>query len=295
MDAYYVYYPAVSKTFDAIGTWLVHPGITIAAILFFGWLGRHFGGMVIAQTIRRLIRSSSLKPMSDDDIKKRQNTLINLLDIIWKALLVVIVACLVFEQIFPSVDLTPFFASAGIMGLALGFGAQSLIKDFLSGIFIISENQYRVGDVVDIEGAAGTVERLTIRSTILRDSSGNVHFLPNGTVNHVINKTMGFSKINFTLAVDPDTDIDRLAKVIDDVGKAMYQDEKWSQLLLEAPHFSNVGTVSDVTLEVTIIGKTNPSKQWAATGEMRKRLIKAFDQHKIKLAHIPTITASSKK
>lgn len=280
---------------EYVGNWLVEPGITILAILFFGWLGRYFGGMIIEQIMRKVIRSSNLNPLSNDDVKKRQDTLISLLTVIWKILLVVVVACLIFQQIFPKVDLTPFFASAGIVGIAIGFGAQSLIKDFLSGIFIITENQYRVGDIVDLEGAAGTVERITIRSTVLRDASGNVHFMPNGEILHVINKTMGFSKINFTLAVDPETDIDKLARVIDETGEKMYKDEKWNELLLEAPHFLNVGTVSDMALEVTIIGKTNPSKQWSATGELRKRLIKAFEKNKIELAHIPTITTTPGK
>ncbi len=284
------WYPILKRASE----WMIEPGLTVIAILFFGWLGRHFGGMIIDRLIRQTVRSSTLNPLSADDVKKRQDTLISLLTVIWKGVLILTVVFLVFQQVFPRIDLTPFFASAGIVGIALGFGAQSLIKDFLSGIFIITENQYRVGDVVDIEGAAGTVERITIRSTVLRDASGNVHFLPNGEVLHVINKTMGFSKINFTLAVHPDTDIDKLAKLIDDVGEKMYEDEKWSEKLLEAPHFLNVGTVSDMALEVTIVGKTNPSKQWSATGELRKRLIRAFDKNKIELAHIPTITTSSK-
>ncbi len=201
---------------------------------------------------------------------------------------------MVFEQLFPQIDLTPFFASAGIVGIALGFGAQSLIKDFLSGLFIIAENQYRVGDIVDIEGATGTVERLTMRSTILRDNSGNVHFLPNGMVAHVINKTMGFSKVNFSLAVDPETDVDRLAAVIDEVGLKLSLDDKWKDKILEAPHFLNIGTISDLALEVTITGKTNPSQQWSVTGEMRRRLLKAFEKHKVVLAHIPVAPGSKK-
>ena len=182
-----------------------------------------------------------------------------------------------------------------LLGVAIGFGAQSLIKDFLSGIFIIVENQYRVGDIVDIQGAAGTVERVTIRSTVIRDASGNVHFLPNGEVLHVINKTMGFSKVNFTLTVDPDTDIDKLSTIIDEVGLKLSEDEKWKEKILEAPHFLNIGTFNDIALEVTIIGKTNPSQQWSVTGEMRRRLLKAFAKHKIELAHIPGLPSSDKK
>ena len=279
----------------ALGHWLIDPGVAIIAIVGFAWLGRHFGGLVITQLVRRLIRSTRYNPLPADDVTKRRDTLSSLFTVIWKIVLIVVASCLVFQQLFPKVDLTPFFASAGLLGVAVGFGAQSLIKDFLSGIFIIVENQYRVGDVVDIEGAAGTVERVTIRSTVIRDNSGNVHFLPNGSVIHVINKTLGYSRVNFTLAVDPDTDIDRLAKIIDEVGVQLAEDEKWSTKVLEAPHFINIGTFSDVAMEVTVGGKTHPSQQWSVTGEMRQRLIKTFAKHKIELAHIPGIPTNIPK
>jgi small-conductance mechanosensitive channel len=275
--------------------WLIEPGLTILAIIGFAWLGRHFGGVVITQMVNRLVRSTAFNPLSPEDVTKRRDTLSSLFTVIWKVVLVVVASALIFEQLFPSVDLAPFFASAGLIGVAIGFGAQSLIKDFLSGIFIIVENQYRVGDIVDIEGAAGTVERVTIRSTVIRDVNGNVHFLPNGQVMHVINKTMGFSKVHFTLVVDPDTDIDKLAKLIDEVGTDLAEDDKWKDKILEAPHFLNIGSFSDVALEATITGKTHPSQQWSVTGEMRRRLLKAFIKHKIELAHVPGLTIPEKK
>lgn len=280
---------------STVGNWLIDPGLPIAAILGFAWLGRHFGGLVITQIVRHLVRSTSYNPLSPDDVTKRRDTLGSLFTVIWKVILIVVASCMIFQQLFPKIDLTPFFASAGLLGVAIGFGAQSLIKDFLSGIFIIIENQYRVGDIVDIQGAAGTVERVTIRSTVIRDASGNVHFLPNGEVLHVINKTMGFSKVNFTLTVDPDTDIDKLSSIIDEVGLKLSEDEKWKEKILEAPHFLNIGTFSDLALEVTITGKTNPSQQWSVTGEMRRRLLKAFAKHKIELAHVPGLPGIDKK
>lgn len=280
---------------STVSDWLIDPGFSIVAIILFAWAGRHFGGLVITQIVRRLVRSTHFNPLSPEDVTKRRDTLSSLFTVIWKVILIVIASCLIFQQLFPKVDLGPVFASAGLLGVAIGFGAQSLIKDFLSGIFIIVENQYRVGDIVDIQGAAGTVERVTIRSTVIRDASGNVHFLPNGEVLHVINKTMGFSKVNFTLTVDPDTDIDKLSTIIDEVGLKLSEDEKWKEKILEAPHFLNIGTFSDIALEVTIIGKTNPSQQWSVTGEMRRRLLKAFAKHKIELAHIPGLPSSDKK
>jgi len=270
---------------DSITHWLRDPGATILTILVLGWLGRHFGGMVITRIIHRVVRANHFNELSRDDVRKRQDTLINLFTVIWQALLVIIVGFLIFEQVFPNIDLTPLFASSAIIGIALGFGAQSIIKDFLTGVFIITENQYRVGDVVDIEGAAGTVERVTIRSTILRDADGNVHFLPNGNIMHVINKTMGYSRVNFSLEVNPDTSVDHLSDLINEIGEQLAGDEKWRDKILEAPHFLNIGTFSDVAIQVNITGKTQPSAQWSVTGELRRRLLKAFAKNKIELAH----------
>jgi small conductance mechanosensitive channel len=280
---------------ETVWNWLKDPGATILFILLFAWLGRHFGGLVIDRVIRRIIRATHFNELSQTDVRKRQDTLISLFTVLWKSLLIIIVAFLVFQQIFPKVDLTPILASAGVLGVVLGFGAQSLIKDFLTGVFIITENQYRVGDVVDIEGAAGTVERISIRSTVLRDADGNVHFLPNGNVMHVINKTMGFSRVNITLAVDPDTNVDGLSDIINEVGKKMAEDDKWREKILEAPHFLSIGTFSDLSLEVKVTGKTQASAQWSVTGELRKRLLKAFTKNKIELAHIQPIPPVASK
>ncbi len=261
----------------------------IVAIIVLSWLALRFGGAIIARIIRHVIRKNN--DMSDIDVTKRQNTLIGLLVVVWKIIVISLAGVLIFQQLFPDVDLTPVLASAGIVGIALGFGAQSVIKDFLSGIFIITENQYRVGDVVDLEGAAGTVERVGVRTTTLRDVDGNVHYVPNGTIMHVINKTMGFSKVHFSLSVHPDTDIDKLAEIINNAGEKMAKDEAWKEKLLEAPHFLNIGNFSDVSMEVTIVGKTQPSAQWSVTGEMRRRLLRDFRKKGIELAQYPASLA----
>jgi small-conductance mechanosensitive channel len=260
----------------------------VVGILFVAWLCRHFGGVVIRRIITQAIHRSRDADMSDDDVKKRQETLVGLLTVVWKWLVIVVAALMLMKQLLPFIDLAPLLASAGIVGIAVGFGAQSLIKDFLSGIFIISENQYRVGDVVDLEGAAGTVEHVGVRSTILRDVDGNVHYMPNGAIIHVINKTMGYSKVNFKLAVNPDTDIDVLSDVINKVGVKMSEDEAWKDKILEPPYFLNIGAFSDTTMEVTIVGKTVASAQWSVTGELRRRLLRAFKKHQIELAQFPT-------
>lgn len=258
---------------------------TVVTVVVLAWLARHFGGMLISRLIRNAVhRSAHHADISDKDIAKRQDTLISLVSVIWKWFVIIVATVMIIRELLPQIDLGPLFASAGIIGIAIGFGAQSLIKDFLSGIFIIAENQYRVGDVVDLEGAGGTVEQVGIRSTVVRDVNGNVHYIPNGSIVHVINKTMGFSKINFTLSVLPETDIDKLSETINQVGQQLYEDKAWKDKLLEAPHFLNIGNFTDMAMEVTIVGKTAPSAQWSATGELRRRLLREFRKSHIKLA-----------
>ncbi len=269
--------------------------LDLLVIIALGWIALYFGKKIISQLIRHAVRHTRFNNLSEDDAHKRQNTLIGLFRIIWKLFVLSAVGIIIFRKVFPTIDLTPLFASAGIVGIALGFGAQSIVKDFLTGIFIITENQYRVGDVVDLEGAAGTVERLGIRTTIVRDVDGNVHYIPNGNIMHVINKTMGYSKVNFTLSVDPDTDIDKLADIINGIGEAMAQEEAWQEKILEAPKFLNIGAFSELGMDVLIVGKTQPSAQWSVTGELRRRLLREFKKHRIELAQSAIVPWNTKK
>ena len=178
--------------------------------------------------------------------------------------------------------------------MALGFGAQSLVKDFLAGIFIIAENQYRVGDVVDVMGASGTVERVGTRSTVLRDADGNVHYLPNGTIQHVINKTMGYSMSRFTLQLDPSSDISRAADIINETGQQLSKEKSWDKKIIEPPKFVSVGDITGRSVELIVAGKVQPSDQWAVTSEMRRRLLKEFEKQEIELAVIPTAITHKK-
>lgn len=271
--------------FQAIGAWFVDHGVPILLILGIAWLLLYFGNKLIKLAIRQVIRNSHFYVISAEDARKRQDTLISLFRTLWKVIVIITTFFLLFTEIFPGVNLIPIIASAGIIGVAVGFGAQSIIKDFITGAFIIMENQYRVGDIVEIDDATGTVERISVRSTVVRDTDGNVHFLPNGSVVHVINKTMGYSRVNLTLGVVPDTNIDQLSQIIDEVGQTMSKDEKWKGKILEPPHFLSIGAFSDVSLEVKVTAKTQPSAQWEVTGELRRRLLKSFTKHKIELTH----------
>lgn len=263
--------------------------IVIGAVIVY-----YFGRMFITWAIRYAIHSTAKhRSWHRKDIEKRENTLTQLIRSFWRITIIAYIVAMVASKLF-YFDLSPLFASAGIIGVALGFGAQSLVKDFLAGIFIIAENQYRVGDIVDVMGASGTVERVGTRSTVLRDADGNVHYLPNGTIQHVINKTMGYSMSRFTLQLDPSTDISRAADIINETGQQLSKEKSWDKKIIEPPKFVSVGDITGRSVELIVAGKVQPSDQWAVTSEMRRRLLKEFEKQEIELAVIPTAITHKK-
>jgi small conductance mechanosensitive channel len=264
---------------NMLANWINANGIPIVIIFVGAFLVNRFGAITIAAIIRRTVGRLQ-NDISEGDIHKRQTTLISISKTFLHVLVWLVVGFSILRRF--GIDLTPLLAGASVLGVAIGFGAQSLIKDFLSGLFIVLENQYRVGDVVELgENSSGTVEQITVRSTTLRDQDGNVHYVPNGSITRTINKTMGFSKINLLISVAPGTNVDNLSSIINEIGEKMKHEDKWKDKILEAPHFLNIGSFTKTALEIKIIGKTQPSEQWGVTGELRKRLLAAFKKHHI--------------
>lgn len=258
-----------------------HQVLGTIIILIVGAAFYFFGPMLVNWMMAHVFVTGYQRTLHKKDLEKRQKTLSVLFTNVWRILVVILTAYGIFVQFFDYKALAPLFASAGIIGVALGFGAQSLVKDFLSGVFIISENQFRVGDVVDIEGASGTVERIGIRSTVLRDADGNVHYFPNGMVQHVINKTMGYSMARFTIAVTPETDIDRVVSIINKAGLDLAAEPEWKDKVLEAPQYVMMGDFTSTAVNLIVSGKTQPSDQWSVVAEMRRRLLLKFEEKDI--------------
>lgn len=264
--------------------WTLIPGILLY------WLGSK---IIKWLTLRISTSAYQRSTQNKKDIEKRQATLVGLFVAFWRVLIVAFFAVAILRVFFKDAQLAPFFASAGVVGVALGIGAQSLIKDFLSGIFIVGENQFRVGDIVDLDGAAGTVERIGIRTTVLRDVDGNVHFVPNGNIQHVINKTMGYSMARFTVAVMPGSDVDMVADLIDKTGTDLAKEDSWKLKIIEPPQFVMVGEITSTAINLIISGKTQPSDQWSVTAEMRRRLLETFEAKGIELGLTQQIAAQA--
>jgi small conductance mechanosensitive channel len=276
---------------DKVLDWITAYSIDLLVIIIVTSVVYYFGSLFMGHVVKKAIHATR-RDWHKKDIEKRQNTLTVLFKNIWRTLIIAVAALLVFSRLFPDVSLAPLFASAGIVGVALGFGAQSLVKDFISGIFIVSENQYRVGDVIDIEGASGKVERIGARSTVLRDDDGNVHYFPNGAIQHVVNKTMDYSMARFSISLPSTSDLEKAITLINKTGAKLAKESKWEHKITEAPAFISVADFTTTNVTLTIAGKTLPSDQWSVTSEMRRRLFTVFEENDIALS---TTTPPPKK
>ena len=176
------------------------------------------------------------------------------------------------------VEITPILASAGIVGLAVGFGAQNLVRDVISGFFIILENQVRVGDVAIVNGTGGLVEKVNFRTIVLRDLSGVVHIFPNGTINTLSNVTKEWSAYVFDIGVAYKEDTDRVVELMKEVGGKLREDPRYGPLMIDDVEVFGVDDFADSAVMIKGRIRTLPIKQWEVGREFRRRLKQAFDR-----------------
>ena len=174
-------------------------------------------------------------------------------------------------------------ASAGVMGLAFAFGAQSLIRDFFHGFFILLENQYTIGDWIKVGSISGTVERLTLRVTVLRDMEGTLHFIPNGAVASVSNMTHGWSQVKMEIGVGYSEDIDRVSRVILEAATELCQRPEWKEKVLADPVVPGLQSFGDSSLNIRLVVKTQPGVQWGLARALRKCIKERFDEEGIEI------------
>ena len=198
-----------------------------------------------------------------------------------KALIIITITFMVLSEI--DIPIGPILAGFGIAGLGVSFGGQYLIRDLIAGIFIIWENQYRVGDVVRVADIAGYVEQITLRKTVLRDLAGIVHHVPNGEIKVASNFTRLFSRVNLNISVAYDTDLDHAIKVLNRVGQELAADENWKARIIKTPQVLRVDNLGDSGIDIKILGDVKPLEQWNVMGELRLRLKKAFDAENIEI------------
>jgi moderate conductance mechanosensitive channel len=177
------------------------------------------------------------------------------------------------------VNIAPLLASAGVLGVALGFGAQTLVKDYLSGFFLIVEDQYGVGDLVDVGPVVGTVEEVTLRVTRIRDMTGVVWYVRNGEILRVANQSQGWTMAAAVIPVAYDANLEQLRRIVADVGTEMSNDPETSRMMLGRPTFAGVDAVSGEAIYVRFVAKARASQQVPLTRELRERLKMAFDRN----------------
>lgn len=193
-----------------------------------------------------------------------------------------VLAMLMALQLF-GIDIGPAVAGLGVVGIAVGFGAQALIRDWLAGIFVVLENQYSQGDIVSIAGVEGKVEDFSLRRTTLRDLSGTVHTVPNGHIVVASNLTRLFSRVNLDVGVAYDTDLDRASDLINAVGDDMLADPEWGNRMLDAPRVVRVNALGDSAVTLKVLGEVRAAEQWAVGGELRKRILATFNRGGIEI------------
>ena len=213
--------------------------------------------------------------------EKRVKTLTGMLGTICVTLLWAIGIIMSLDQI--GLDITPILAGAGIVGLAVGFGAQNLVRDVINGFFMILENQIRVGDVGVVNGTGGLVEAISFRTITLRDLSGTVHIFPNGTVTTLANMTKDWSAYVMEIGVAYKEDTDRVVEIMREVGKDLQQDSQIGRKMLEPIEIMGVDAFGESEVVIKARLKTLPIEQWTVGREYRRRLKKAFDRENIEI------------
>jgi small-conductance mechanosensitive channel len=263
-----------------VNIWLINHGIPILIIVVVGAVLWFILNKSLPPVVRRVVAQTEYKE-SKEAIEKRAKTLLSIFKGIGRVFIIIVAVMMILDEV--GVAVAPVLAGFGIAGVAVGFGAQYLIRDLIAGIFIIMENQYRVGDVVRVADIAGLVEDITLRKTVLRDLDGIVHHVPNGEIKTASNFTRQFSRVNLNVSVGYGTDLDHAISVINRVGKEVAEDEKWRNVIKSPPQVLRVDNLGDSGIDIKILGEVEPIRQWDVMGELRLRLKKTFDAEGIEI------------
>lgn len=263
---------------DAIVRWLLSSGIRVVVIVV--------GAFVVIKLASFITRrvERAFDDSDPDTMSEREKQAATLGKVIRNVIRILVwgVALLMLLKEF-GIEIGPILAGVGIVGLAVGFGAQSMVKDFLSGMFVLIENQYNVGDVIRVGGVAGLVEKVTLRATTLRDVEGKVHIVPNGAIDVVTNMTKQFSRFVLDIGVAYKEDVDHVMAVLKEVGDELAGDPDFASMITEPLEVLGVQDFADSAVVIRVMFTTVPVKQWTVGREFRRRVKKAFDAKGIEI------------
>lgn len=260
---------------------LLITGGKIILILILTWMALAIIKKILAKLENRLLKKSRESGEPPSESSKRVETLIRLIRQAVRIAIWLMVLLIILKEI--GVDIGPILASAGILGLAIGFGAQNLVRDCISGFFFILENQVRVGDVAIVNGTGGLVEQINFRTIVLRDLSGVVHVFPNGTVTTLSNMTNDWSAYVFEIGVAYKENTDRVIEIMKQVGAELKEDPINGNLMLDVPEIFGVDKFDDSAVIIKGRIKTKPIRQWQVGREYLRRIKLAFDNADIEI------------
>ncbi len=260
---------------------IIKTGLRLTIILVIAWIGMKLLQKFLQRLETRLLKKGRQEGEPASESEKRVETIIRLLKQGAMLALWLTASLVILKEL--GVDVAPIIASAGIVGLAVGFGAQNLVRDIISGFFIILENQIRVGDVATINGTGGLVEEINFRTIVLRDLSGTVHIFPTGTITTLSNLTNEWSAYILEIGVAYKEDTDKVIEILKEVGAAMIQDDEYGPLMLQEPEIFGVDKFGDSAVIIKGRIKTKPVRQWMVGREYLRRLKYAFDENGIEI------------
>jgi small conductance mechanosensitive channel len=266
------------EIFKTVTTWLTTSGIKVLGILI--------ALLILSQMSKWIVKwldkfIPDKDPLQAAEAKKRAHTLGNTL----RHTLLIVISFIGLLMILGElgIQLGPLLATAGIGALAIGFGAQSLVKDVISGFFIILENQYRIGDAIEAAGVSGLVESVSLRRTVLRDLEGKVHTIPNGEIKIVSNLSKEWARSVLDVGISYREDVDHVIDLLEQIGRELAAEEPWKSAILEPLQIFGVERFEDSQLVIRMVVKTVPLKQWEVGRELRKRIKNRFDEKGIQI------------
>ncbi len=285
----------IELTWESTQKWLATVGLQILVTIVLGvvslWLLRRLINRVVrtmtSKSARKLAESgragkalATATGLAGERQRQRVETMGSLLRSISTAVVLTLVVLTVMQLL--GIPIAPLLASAGVAGVALGFGAQSLVKDFLSGVFMIFEDQYGVGDVIDTGEAIGTVEEVTLRITRLRDANGVTWYVRNGEIIRIGNRSQGFATAIVDMPVSYAENVERVVAVIRETATAMGEDPDWADKLVEEPKVLGVESIVGMTMTIRTVAQCVPGENFAVQRELRERLKKALDAAEVR-------------
>ena len=261
-------------------TWVANQGFTLFFIIIFAWALIKLTNRSLPRLVRTIMFGNSTAD-EHEEIQKQAETLTTVFSGIIRVLIILGAIFMILSKL--GVPIGPILGGFGIAGIAVGFGAQHMVRDLIAGVMIIAENQYRTGDIVNIVGVSGMVEDINLRRTVLRDWDGDVHVIPNGEITVATNRTKHWSRINLDVGVAYKENIDDVFNVLNEIGNELSNDPHYGLMILSPPRVLRLNSFDDSQITIKMMGECKPMNQWEITGELRRRIKNRFDKEGIEI------------